>query len=205
MDKVGAEQGAGTLIAEDERRTARRFAAKDLPGLGMKLSTGGDVRLLDFSQSGARFECDRRLLPGSTVALAFMTTDTPVVVRGRVVRARLTRLTSGGLGYEVAVAFERLLEINPEALANATPAVSSRKAGEATPPPADDAPVSVFAAAAAAVDAIAPPPPRAVLAPADSSPAADTSFDDVPELLVLTATVQRSRNDLWQVFNGNDW
>ena len=33
----------------------------------------------------------------------------------------------------------------------------------------------------------------------------ETSFDDVPELLVLTATVQRSRNDLWQVFNGNDW
>lgn len=204
MDKVGAEQDAGTSAADDERRTARRFAAKDLPGLGMKLSTGGDVRLLDFSQSGARFECDRRLLPGSTVALAFMTTDTPVVVRGRVVRARLTRLTSGGLGYEVAVAFERLLEINPEALANATPAASSRRPAQAAPPPADGAPVSVFAAAAAAVDAIAPPQTGAVV-PTGGSPATEASFDDVPELLVLTATVQRSRNDLWQVFNGNDW
>jgi hypothetical protein len=204
MDNVGAEQGAGTSTTEDERRIARRFAAKDLPGLGMKLSTGGDVRLLDFSQSGARFECDRRLLPGSTVALAFMTTDTPVVVRGRVVRARLTRLTSGGLGYEVAVAFERLLEINPEALASATPAASSRKPAQATPLPAD-APVSVFAAAAAAVDAIAPPQPAVLVPATGGSPAEDANFDDVPELLVLTATVQRSRNDLWQVFNGNDW
>lgn len=203
MEKLGtAESQPQTDTPDEERRTAPRFAAKDLPGLGMKLSTGGDVRLLDFSQSGARFECDRRLLPGSTVALAFMTTDTPVVVRGRVVRARLTRLASGGLGYEVAVAFERLLEIKPEAL-------SAAKAG----PQAAEPPVSVFAAAAAAVEATpptsdvnpaaasAPPPDVAVTA----EPASGEPFEDVPELLLLTATVQRSRNDLWQVFNGNDW
>ena len=89
------------------RRGAPRISAQELPGLGLKIWNGGTIRLLDLSQTGARFESDRRLVPAARVTLQFITTDEPLTVHGRVVRVRLTRVERSAICYEVAVAFDQ--------------------------------------------------------------------------------------------------
>jgi hypothetical protein len=71
---------------------------------------GTEVRLIDLSRGGARFESESRLLPGSTVAIRLVTPDSTLVMHGRVVRSRVARLEHGGLGYDAAIAFEKPLK-----------------------------------------------------------------------------------------------
>lgn len=97
-----------------ERRVFRRMPA-DQVAVTAAFAPGPDVRLVDLSRGGARFECERRLLPGSTVALRLVTPDGTIVVRARVVRSRIAKIDQGGLVYEVAAAFnETLTTLNDE-------------------------------------------------------------------------------------------
>jgi hypothetical protein len=104
------------------------MSADQLP-VTAAFAPGPDVRLVDLSRGGARFECARRLLPGSTVALRLVTPDGTIVVRARVVRSRIAKIDQTGLVYEVAAAFnETLTTLNdedPQAAAEAPTAVAA--------------------------------------------------------------------------------
>ncbi len=157
-----------------ERRVFPRLPAEQLT-VTAGFAPGPDVRLIDLSRSGARFECERRLLPGSTVALRLLTPDGTLVVRGRVVRSRIAKIDQTGLVYEVAAAFNEAL---------------TSLADEGKPQAAKEAPVEPAAAVHAAAS------------PAVSADNAER-WDD--EIMTVTATVTQSSEELREIFNGNDW
>ena len=121
-----------------DRRVFPRVPAEQLP-VTAGFAPGPDVRLVDLSRGGARFECERRLLPGSTVALRLVTPDGSLVVRGRVVRSRIAKIDQTGLVYEVAAAFnESLTTLAEEAdQAAAAGAPEPSAAPEESPAPAE--------------------------------------------------------------------
>jgi hypothetical protein len=168
-------------VSEAERRSWPRIPAEALPNVSAKLATGPDIRLVDLSSGGARFECEKRLLPGAKVALRLVTPDGTLVVRGRVVRSRIVRLERGGLGYDAAIAFnETLNEVIEERAATPQPA------GEETP-----------------VQAVDPAPVR----DRDDGPSDVPLESWVPpvELMTVTASVPQSSEELKEIFDGNDW
>ena len=158
-----------------ERRVFPRLPADQLP-VTAAFAPGPDVRLVDLSRGGARFECERRLLPGSTVALRLVTPDGAVVVRGRVVRSRIAKIDQSGLVYEVAAAFNETL----------TALADDAAPQQATAPPE----------AASATEPQANPE----AAPDDGDP---ERWAEV--LTTVTATVTQSSGELREIFNGNDW
>jgi hypothetical protein len=154
-----------------ERRVHRRVPADQLP-VTAAFAPGPDVRLIDLSRGGARFECERRLLPGSSVALRLVTPDGAVVVRGRVVRSRIAKIDQTGLVYEVAAAFNETLTV-----------LADEPAQEPVP-------------------AEAPGPAVEVARPAPEPADAETWTAAVT---TVTATVPQSREELREIFNGNNW
>jgi hypothetical protein len=108
-DTSNARKDDHAGVGTDDRRQHQRVSASALPGVSAKLPKGPEVVLMDLSRSGARFQCDSRLLPGLSVALRLVTPDGKMDVRGKVVRSRLIRKDSGELSYEIAVAFSELL------------------------------------------------------------------------------------------------
>lgn len=121
---------------EDGRRQYQRVSPNGENPFTAGLSGGAHVKLLDLSRGGARFECDRRLNPNSTVSLRLVTRNETASVSARVVRSRLIKLESGALGYLVAVAFNEPLkdDFSPDTLKPAP------DAAPAAPPPAHAAP-----------------------------------------------------------------
>jgi hypothetical protein len=175
---VSEEQGG---VSEADRRNWPRIPAEALPNVSAKLATGPDIRLVDLSRGGARFECEKRLLPGAKVALRLVTPDGTLVVRGRVVRSRIVRLERGGLGYDAAIAFnETLNEVLEES--------SSGPIGE--PAEQDGGPPET--AEARDKDDGAPEVPL-------------ESWVPPVELMTVTASVPQSSEELKEIFDGNDW
>lgn len=167
-------------MSEAERRNWPRIPAEALPNLSAKLATGPDIRLVDLSRGGARFECEKRLLPGAKVALRLVTPDGALVVRGRVVRSRIVRLERGGLGYDVAIAFnETLSEMLQEGPAAAGTSVENPVPTAASAPPTDK-------------DDGAPEVPL-------------ESWVPPVELMTVTASVPQTSEELKEIFDGNDW
>jgi hypothetical protein len=201
--------GTSAATAAD-RRVWPRIPASELPDLSVNLTTGPDIRLIDISRGGALFECSKRLVPASTVALRLVTPDGTHIVRGRVVRSRIVRLERGGLGYQAAIAFnetlQELKEPQPPAAADEPPPASSE---EPTPEPTPAASLwagAVAEPAAANGEGEAATPPTG----ADAAPDATTnghSADAVwmPPMLTLTASVLQTSEELREIFNGNDW
>ena len=175
-DKKGA-------VSEAERRNWPRIPAEALTNVSAKLATGPDIRLVDLSRGGARFECEKRLLPGAKVALRLVTPDGTLVVRGRVVRSRIVRLERGGLGYDAAIAFnETLSQMLEEPNAGASTAPAQAPEVQATAPAAD------------------------IIDKDDGAP--DVPLESwVPpvELMTVTASVSQTSEELKEIFDGNDW
>ncbi len=170
------------------RRAHARLRAEDLKDLGARLASGAEIRLIDLSRSGAQFECDRRFLPNSTISLRLVTSDTTFVVSGRVVRSRIVRLDRGGLGYNVAVAFNELLQ----------------NLLEEAPPTAEPAQAEPAADAAAVADE-----PGVIETSGDVSESEAAAFDAAAEtgstVLTVTASLDQTSDDLRDLFNGNNW
>lgn len=170
------------------RRAHTRLRAEDLKGLGARLASGAEIRLIDLSRSGAQFECDRRFLPNATISLRLVTSDTTFVVSGRVVRSRIVRLDRGGLGYNVAVSFNELLQnLLEEPQADTT--APAEALGES---PAADA--SVEAPLDVAPDI-----------PADEAAAFEAAAETGSTVLTVTASLDQTSDDLRDLFNGNNW
>jgi hypothetical protein len=165
-------------VGEAERRNWPRIPADALPNVSAKLATGPEIRLVDLSRGGARFECEKRLLPGAKVALRLVTPDGTLVVRGRVVRSRIVRLERGGLGYDAAIAFNETLSQMLEEPNRPKP--DSQDAHAAPAPPGPDK------------DDGAPEVPLESWAPP-------------VELMTVTASVPQSSEELKEIFDGNDW
>ena len=163
-------------VGEAERRNWPRIPADALPNVSAKLATGPDIRLVDLSRGGARFECEKRLLPGAKVALRLVTPDGTLVVRGRVVRSRIVRLERGGLGYDAAIAFNETLSQMLEE-PNAGPVQAGEDAQ--TPDVADKD---------------------------DGAPQVSLeSWQPPVELMTVTASVPQTSEELKEIFDGNDW
>jgi hypothetical protein len=185
-----------------------RIPASELPDLSVNLTTGPDIRLIDISRGGALFECSKRLVPASTVALRLVTPDGTHIVRGRVVRSRIVRLERGGLGYQAAIAFNETLQELKEPQA---PAAGDEPPVVSADPPAPEA----TAAASLWAGAVGEPAAgvgqgEAATTAADPAsdatttvPCADAAW--VPPMLTLTASVLQTSEELREIFNGNDW
>ena len=166
------------------RRVFERIPATKLPQLSATLTTGPDIRLIDVSRGGALFECSKRLVPASAVALRLVTPDGTHIVRGRVVRSRIVRLERGGLGYQAAISFNEPLKelINGDVAAPGRPPAPAEAAADPAPAAAEAAPV-------------AEEPAKEALGAEDL---------DLP-IMTLTASVLHSSAELREIFNGNDW
>jgi len=169
-------------VSEAERRNWPRIPAEALPNVSAKLATGPDIRLVDLSRGGARFECEKRLLPGAKVALRLVTPDGTLVVRGRVVRSRIVRLERGGLGYDAAIAFNETLN---EMIEEPSAAAAAAAGGESQ--------VSAGSGAEAMdKDDGAPEVPL-------------ESWVPPVELMTVTASVPQTSEELKEIIDGNDW
>ena len=200
--------GAHAATSSADRRVWPRVPAKEIPQLSAELTTGPDIRFIDISKGGALFECSKRLVPSSTVALRLVTPDGTHIVRGRVVRSRIVRLERGGLGYEAAISFNETLQEFVETPAATAPAPPIH-IEPAAPAPASAAPFADVLAAsghpteeAPLAQTVAPPPAPETTAAADAQPA-DEPW--VPPIMTLTASVLQTSEELRAIFNGNDW
>jgi hypothetical protein len=187
-----ADDGAST--AASNRRVFPRIPAAQVPQLSATLTTGPDIRLIDVSRGGALFECTKRLVPASAVALRLVTPDGTHIVRGRVVRSRIVRLERGGLGYQAAVAFNEPLKALIDDAEAPPPAQST---------PAPDAPALSAPSAASAAASGAEPASTAPVE--DASAESDTAEQWTVPIMTLTANVLHTSAELHEIFNGNDW
>lgn len=195
MDQVEEIAEAKPAQSGAERRVWTRVPAEALKTLSAQLATGASIRLLDLSRGGARFESERRFLPNSTVALQLVTADGIVTARGRVVRSKIIRMNQGGLGYEVGVAFNEILDRSLEGEAHpVTPP---------TPPEIHEVKPVQFPSE------LPDPAPESTQPNSPASPSTQdgTAAAYAPELdmVTLTATVSNSAEELRDLFDGNDW
>ncbi len=198
-DGIGTSGADTTADAEPHaanRRVHARLRAEDLKDLGARLASGAEIRLIDLSRSGAQFECDRRFLPNSTISLRLVTPDTTFVVSGRVVRSRIVRLDRGGLGYNVAVSFNELLQNLLEEPAQASVAEAALGEAHEVPTPSDRLDV------APAEDPFAE---RAPDVSAEEAAAFESTVEAGSSVVTVTASVDQSSDELRDLFNGNNW
>ena len=163
-----------------ERRASPRRPASELPFLkSVKLLAGPDVRLVDVSRGGALLESDTPLPPGTKICLRLVTTDTTLLIDGRVLRSRVSCLQAGLVRYKSAVAFDEEVALLAEDRQEQTTA------------------------------APAPAPPQEAAAPSSGTPVARAAgkevLDQSPAYMTVTAVVQESGPDLRQIFGTNDW
>lgn len=101
----------------ERRRSARRPVAANEPLANARLRTGGQLRIVNASSSGALAETGERLLPGRQFDMHVMATPGRVLVRCRVIRASVARLTADSIHFHVAVTFDRALDVHVEGYA----------------------------------------------------------------------------------------
>ena len=161
------------------------------------LPGGVSVNLLDLSRGGAQFECDRRLNPNATVSLRLVARDETIVVSARVVRSRLIKLQSGGLGYVVAASFNEPLK----------PKFSQDEPNAAAAADPDPLPSAHAPAPPGAVSYVEPELPASAFAgisDADARAFEAARLDDAGAV-TMTATVATPSGRLLDALVRNDW
>jgi hypothetical protein len=197
-----------------ERRLFARTPARELRDLQARLATGGEVLLVDLSRGGARLRSERRMLPGASLSLRLVTPDATFTIAGRVVRSRIMKLAEGGLGYDVAVAFNEPLQQVPNipGAAEAHPVASEPPMATASPGESGngpDAPESEDERTAVE------PPVETVLSEEDRAANAAAVAEELGDLgrsepwsgsvFHITATIDRPGDQVLDLFEGNDW
>ncbi len=106
-----------------ERKKEERLDAAQFPSpINARLLAGPDVQLINLSSGGALLECNTRILPGASICIRLIATDTLFFLRGRVLESRASSLRGTDLSYQCRVAFDEefsLLSSNQGALAAA--------------------------------------------------------------------------------------
>ena len=106
---------AGSLPTDraiDRRRAPRRTPADDEPVSQVRLRAGGQLTVINLSDTGLLAEGGMRLLPGTHVDVHLVTCEGRLLVRSRVVRAFVCRLGRDRIEYRGALAFERPVPTN---------------------------------------------------------------------------------------------
>lgn len=96
-----------TDSARDRRRALRRTPADDEPVSRVRLRAGGQLTVIDLSDTGLLAEGEMRLLPGRHVDVHLVTREGRLLVRSRVVRAFVCRVGRDRIAYRGALAFEQ--------------------------------------------------------------------------------------------------
>ena len=100
-----------SLRPADRRRASRRRAA-DLAGQwGVRLSPGGDARIVDISCSGVRLETSFRLQPGSLIDLEVIGMEGGVAVGARLIRTERVDADGPDVKYRAAAMFLREIDL----------------------------------------------------------------------------------------------
>ncbi len=102
-----------TTVEPIERRQSRRVQVHGHHWLGTaRVVPGRDVAVVNVSPGGALVEGETRLVPGAEIDLQLAAPEGRLLVRGRVLRCYVSRLTPGTrVRYRGAVVFEKPLVI----------------------------------------------------------------------------------------------
>ncbi|MEX2663853.1 MAG: PilZ domain-containing protein [Vicinamibacterales bacterium] len=108
---------------ETENRSARRRKALEVPTIqGLRLAPfGGQVTLVNISESGLLVETGLGLPPGREVTVSATGGTTLFSVRARVVRTVIARIAPEGIRYHIGLAFLQHVSL-PEPLMAPEPA-----------------------------------------------------------------------------------
>ncbi len=137
------QENASQTTVVRERRASPRRPASELPFLkSVKLLAGPEVRLIDVSRGGAQLESETPLPPGTRVCLRLVTTDTTLLIDGRVLRSRVSCLQPGLVRYRSAVAFDEEVALFSEDKADSAAKEAEPRAEPETPSGPPAAPVS---------------------------------------------------------------
>jgi hypothetical protein len=96
--------------AVERRRAVRRIPGGDEPVSQVRLRAGRQLTVIDLSDTGLLAQGDMRLLPGTHVEVHLVTADGRLLVRSRVVRAFVCRVSHDRIEYRGALAFERPIQ-----------------------------------------------------------------------------------------------
>jgi hypothetical protein len=105
---VTASNGHADFI--ERRLKPRRSTVADEPIRTMRLRAGRDVQAIDVSDGGALVEGASRLLPGTHVDVHVIARHGRILVRSRVVRAKVTAISLSEVVYRCALAFDHLVD-----------------------------------------------------------------------------------------------
>src|SRR5262245_13843310 len=104
----GRESGSLRTDSPTERRRAlRRKPADDEPVSTVRLRAGGQLTVIDLSDTGLLAEGEMRLLPGRHVDVHLVTREGRLLVRSRVIRAFVCCVGRDRIVYRGALAFEQ--------------------------------------------------------------------------------------------------
>jgi hypothetical protein len=99
-----------TGAAPDRRRTRRRNRVDEHGIVRARVRPGQDVSVIDVSAGGALVESTHRLMPDARVELHLRrNTAEAEIVRGRVLRCRVSTLSATAVSYQGAILFDRPL------------------------------------------------------------------------------------------------
>ena len=91
----------------DRRRSPRRTPASDEPLSQVRLRAGRQLEVINISDTGLLAEGEMRLLPGTHVDVHLITGEGRLLIRSRVIRAFVCRVSRDRIEYRGAIAFER--------------------------------------------------------------------------------------------------
>jgi PilZ domain len=196
---------AMATVSDDDRRANPRLDATKLGPVVARLIGGSEVRLIDFSRHGVLVESDVRLQIGAKASIKITTTDGALVVRGSVVRSRVSGVVGSNLTYHTALALEEDLAKLEEVMVQREPVAGPTR--EVAVPDAMAAAEALDASAHS--DAVA----GAGQGPAPSagsehaySPGADASPDAAPDpVFEFLATVPLNLVELRRRAAVNNW
>lgn len=171
------QEGTSEMASGRERRAFPRLPASELHFLkSVKLLAGPEVRLIDVSRGGAQLESDTPLPPGTRVCLRLVTTDTTLLIDGRVLRSRVSCLQPGLVKYRSAVAFDEQVALFSEDKADSAAKVLEPRQE-----------------------------PQLPSGPSTASVSGAEDLGDATGLVTLTAVVTETGPDLRQIFGVNNW
>ena len=103
------------MVGRDRRRTPRRHPDPSEPLSRLRVRAGRELLVINASSNGVLVEGEARLLPGRHLDVHVMTAGGRTLVRSRVVRSFVSKLSSDRVLYRGALAFEQpvLLAASP--------------------------------------------------------------------------------------------
>ena len=104
----------------ERRRAVRRTPHSDESLSRVRLRTGRELAVIDISSAGALIEGTTRLLPGTRTDVHVVTRHGRLLVRTRVIRSFIWRLSRDVVCYHTALEFDTVVETD------ADPTVSER-------------------------------------------------------------------------------